>query len=140
MASLLPSNQEELAENSEINVTPFIDVMLVLLIIFMVVAPLSTVSVDVNLPTSNAEAETVESEPFVVSLDENLSIAVLGETVSEANLAKELAKGSDGDVTKTLYLQADKKVGYGELMVFLNTLRSLGYSNVALVGLDQLEQ
>lgn len=137
MANLFPSKSNELVEQSEINVTPFIDVMLVLLIIFMVAAPLATVSVNVALPASNATAEPLKDEPLIIQLNAELNISVSGEAVSNETLSSELAKHSAGDASQVLYIHADKSVAYGDIMALLNTLRSLGYLNVALVGLDQ---
>lgn len=124
------------AENHEINVTPFIDVMLVLLIIFMVAAPLATVQVPVDLPAANAAPAPKTDKPITLSVAGDLSLS-LGETaVTQNSLHAELDKLSGGNVDQRIFLRADKAVAYGEVMDVMNALRDAGYLKVALVGLD----
>jgi biopolymer transport protein ExbD len=124
------------AEVSEINVTPFIDVMLVLLIIFMVAAPLSTVDVQVNLPASSAEAAERPQDPLWLSVTAERSL-VLNETpVTEAGLAAALDAETKGARETAIFLRADRGVDYGALMRVLDVLRAAGYLKVALVGLE----
>ena len=120
----------------EINVTPFIDVMLVLLIIFMVAAPLATVDVGVDLPASTAEASPRPDKPVYVSLKSDLSVAVGEETVLSDALGAALDRATGGRKDERLFLRADKAVSYGDLMATMNLLRDAGYLKVALVGLD----
>ena len=127
---------DELQENSDINVTPFIDVMLVLLIIFMVAAPLSTVDVPVNLPRSNAAAAPRPQEPVYVTLQPDLSISVGNETIQREALAGVLREAMAEDPQGRLYIRADETVPYGELMALMNLLRSGGFTQVGLVGQD----
>ena len=130
------SDSEDATENHEINVTPFIDVMLVLLIIFMVVAPLSTVDVPVELPVSQAAPAKKPDKPLFVSLKSDLSLAVGNDIVLWSNLGPALDAQTQSDRNKRLFLRADKGVPYGELMRLMDTLRAAGYLKVALVGLE----
>ncbi len=127
---------DDISETHEINVTPFIDVMLVLLIIFMVVAPLSTVDVPVELPVSAAQPAPKPDKPLFVTLKADLSLAVGNEMVLWGGLGPALDAQTSNDRTKRLFLRADKAVPYGELMRLMDTLRAAGYLKVALVGLE----
>jgi biopolymer transport protein ExbD len=127
---------DELEENHEINVTPFIDVMLVLLIIFMVAAPLATVDVNVDLPASTAAAAPRPDKPVYLTLKEDLSLALGNETVPRQAFAAVLDQQTGGDKETRIFLRADKMVGYGELMEVMNLLRAAGYLKIALVGLE----
>ncbi|WP_323041856.1 TonB system transport protein ExbD [Gemmobacter sp.] len=129
-------DDDDLAESHDINVTPFIDVMLVLLIIFMVAAPLSTVGVPVNLPKSNAPpAERIE-DPIYITLQPDLTVSVGEDAVDRSQLGLRLLALTQGDVEKRLFLRADSTVPYGELMGVMNLLRRAGYTKVALIGLE----
>jgi biopolymer transport protein ExbD len=128
--------EDDISETHEINVTPFIDVMLVLLIIFMVVAPLSTVDVPVDLPVSSAQAAKKPDKPLYVTLKSDLSLAVGNDTVLWSNLGSTLDTQTSSDRNKRLFLRADKNVPYGELMRLMDTLRTAGYLKIAFVGLE----
>ena len=123
-------------ELAEINVTPFIDVMLVLLIIFMVAAPLATVDINVDLPASGAPQAPRPDQPVWVTLKPDLSVAIGNEAVAEGALAAALARATDGDPEARLFLRADESVAYGDLMALMNRLRAAGYLRIALVGLE----
>ncbi|MDF1781788.1 MAG: TonB system transport protein ExbD [Alcanivoracaceae bacterium] len=123
-------------ENHEINVTPFIDVMLVLLIIFMVAAPLATVNVPVDLPASNAPPTPKKDEPIVLSVAADLSLSLGDKNVSMEQLGGVLDVVTGKDREQRVFLRADKAVAYGEVMDVMNRLRGAGYLKVALVGLD----
>ena len=122
---------------SEINVTPFIDVMLVLLIVFMVAAPLSTVNVPLDLPKSNSQVTQSDAEPIVVSINEKLEIFIGDTVVSNNLLNQKLIEKTEGNKEKRIYIQASKNVPYNNFMELVNTLAKLGYSKVALVGEPQ---
>ncbi len=137
MATRLGSDHsDDLAENADINITPFIDVILVLLIIFMVAAPLSTVDVAVELPTSSAPVQPRPEKPIFVSVKSDLTVALGEETVARPALGTALDAASKGNKDERIFLRADKGVPYGELMQVMNLLRSSGYLKVGLVGLE----
>jgi biopolymer transport protein ExbD len=130
---------DEASELHEINVTPFIDVMLVLLIIFMVAAPLSTVDVGVELPVSTAKPQPRPDKPIFLTLKSDLSLALGNEPVARPDLARALDAVTHMDRQQLLFLRADKTVPYGEVMLLMNALRSAGYLKVALVGLEAVD-
>jgi biopolymer transport protein ExbD len=134
--SLKQPQDGELAEVSDINVTPFIDVILVLLIIFMVAAPLSTVDVAVDLPVSNAQPQPRPDKPIYLSVKPDLTLALGDEAVARERLQALLDAQTSGDRTQRIFLRADQSVGYGEVMKVMNLLRGAGYLKVALVGLE----
>jgi biopolymer transport protein ExbD len=142
MSVRLDHGDETLNEIHEINVTPFIDVILVLLIIFMIAAPLATVDISVDLPAANAERSARPDKPLFLTLKSDLSLTLDNDAVSRATLAAKLDQATDGDKQQRVFLRADKSVPYGELMTLMNELRSAGYLHVALVGLeaDKLQQ
>jgi biopolymer transport protein ExbD len=130
------SSDDEMQQVSEINVTPFIDVILVLLIIFMIAAPLATVDVAVDLPASTVKRQPRPDKPIFVTMKADRSLAV-GETpLSRDGLAASLNMVTSSDRTKRLFVRADKTVPYGEVMGLMNDLRSAGYLKIALVGLE----
>ncbi len=125
-----------LCETHEINVTPFIDVMLVLLIIFMVAAPLATVDVPVDLPGSTAEPRPQPERPVFLTLKQDLTLA-LGEAPVERGALGGALEAAGAKHDEPLFLRADRSVAYGELMALMDQLRQAGYLRVALVGLEQ---
>lgn len=129
---------DDLEENHEINVTPFIDVMLVLLIIFMVAAPLATVDINVDLPASAATPQPRPDKPFYVTLKQDLSLNVGNDAATRETLGATLDRLSNGNKDTRIFLRADKAVGYGDLMNVMNALRQAGYLKIALVGLETL--
>ena len=136
MAIKLAKRDDEFAETHEINVTPFIDVMLVLLIIFMVAAPLATVDVPVNLPAASAEPPARPDKPIFVTFKADHSLAVGDEAVARDNLAAALDAATGSDRTQRVLLRADQALSYGEVMALMNLLRNAGYLKVALVALE----
>ncbi len=130
------SDGDDLAENHEINVTPFIDVMLVLLIIFMVAAPLSTVDVPVDLPVASEKSQPRPDKPLFLTVKADLSLALGNDAVPNGQLASALDAATRSDRAQRVFLRADKTVAYGELMRVMNLLRAAGYLKVALVGLE----
>lgn len=137
MAVKLDSGGEESGgEVSEINVTPFIDVMLVLLIIFMVAAPLSTVDVPVDLPTSNAVPQERPDEPVYLTIQEDLSLSLGEDKISRDGLGAGLDAKTGSNRDERIFLRADGSVPYSDIMDVMNTLRSAGYLKIGLVGLE----
>ena len=129
-------DDEEFAEAHEINVTPFIDVMLVLLIIFMVAAPLSTVDLPVDLPSSTATPQKKPDKPTYVSIRADLAVAI-GETmVKRVDLVRTLDAAPDAGKDRFIFLRADRAVPYGDMMDVLEILRAGGYSKIKLVALE----
>ena len=136
MSLRLDHSEEALSEIHEINVTPFIDVILVLLIIFMIAAPLATVDISVDLPAANVEPSARPDKPLFLTLKADLSVTLATDAVSRATLGAALDRATAGDRQQRVFLRADKTVPYGELMTLMNELRSAGYLHVALVGLE----
>ena len=137
MAGRIRDNlDDDLIENHEINVTPFIDVMLVLLIIFMVAAPLATVDIEVDLPASTAQLEERPKDPLYLTLKQDLSLVLGDEDVGRDALQTSLDTRTDNDKKTRIFLRADKVVQYSELMEVMNLLRAAGYLKIALVGLE----
>jgi biopolymer transport protein ExbD len=136
MSIRLDHGEDSLEVVHEINVTPFIDVMLVLLIIFMIAAPLATVDVSVDLPTSNVERQPRPDEPIFLTVKSDLTLALGDASISRSDLQLALDATSKGDRTQRVFLRADKSVAYGNLMDTMNVLRRAGYLKVALVGLE----
>lgn len=127
---------DDLEETHEINVTPFIDVILVLLIIFMVAAPLATVDVNVDLPASTAQTAPRPEKPLFLTLKDDLSLALGNETVDRTAFGSMLDARTGGDRETRIFLRADRSVPYGDLTEVMNLLRASGYLKVALVGLE----
>ncbi len=136
MAVHLDHGDDDLAETHEINVTPFIDVILVLLIVFMIAAPLATVDIPVDLPSANAEPQPRPTEPIYLSVKSDLSLVLGEEPIAEGTLGTALDARTKGDREQRVFLRADKSVDYGSLMDVMNELRAAGYLKIALVGLE----
>tara|TARA_B100001540_G_C15645223_1_gene568504 strand:+ start:498 stop:929 length:432 start_codon:yes stop_codon:yes gene_type:complete len=122
------------SQMSEINVTPFVDVMLVLLIVFMVTAPLLTVGIPVDLPKVKANALTDQKDPIeiTVKLDGNV---YLGESVIEVEtLVPKLNAITNQNTEARIYVRGDRAVGYGRIMEIMSMVNSAGYVKVALVA------
>ena len=120
---------------AEINVTPLVDVMLVLLIIFMVTAPMMTQGIDINLPKTTAEALRQEEEPLVVIVSADGKIAVGSKEipVSSAMLLSELEKLPLGKKEEPIYLQADTDVPYGKVVEIMSQIKRAGFSKLGMV-------
>jgi biopolymer transport protein ExbD len=140
MSVRLDHGELDLAEVHEINVTPFIDVILVLLIIFMIAAPLATVDIAVDLPASSAQRQPRPEKPLFLTLKSDLSLAIGDNPVSRDGLGSTLDAATSGDREQRVFLRADKQVAYGELMGVMNALRAAGYLKVGLVGLESDRQ
>ena len=139
-AKLQSTDTDDLVENHEINVTPFIDVILVLLIIFMVAAPLSTVDVAVDLPASNAQVQPRPDKPVYLTVKSDLVLAIGNDDVARETLGATLDRTTEGKRDTRIFLRADKSVDYGALMEVMNLLRAAGYLKIALVGIEMTGQ
>ena len=139
MAVPLPDNDAEMTEAHEINVTPFIDVILVLLIIFMVAAPLATVDVAVDLPSSTAPPQQRPPKPVYVTLKADGSLSIGDNPVARDALPAALAAATGGDKDERIFMRGDKVVPYGSVMELMNDMRNAGYLKVALVGMETRE-
>ncbi|WP_342641104.1 TonB system transport protein ExbD [Rhodoligotrophos ferricapiens] len=138
-ARLDESGGDDLVETHEINVTPFIDVMLVLLIIFMVAAPLATVDVPVDLPSSNAAPAARPEKPIFLSLRPDLSLILGNDRIDRAELAARLDALTEGDREQRIFVRADKTIPYGDVMAVMNEVRQAGYAKIGLVQLQVAE-
>jgi biopolymer transport protein ExbD len=136
MAIRLDHGTDELTEVHDINVVPFIDVMLVLLIIFMVAAPLATVDVPVDLPASTAQPQQRPPKPIYLTLKADGTLALGDNPISRADLPGALQSASGGNKDERIFLRGDKAVPYGDVMELMNDLRNAGYLKVALVGME----
>ena len=130
------SEGDDLQENHEINVTPFIDVMLVLLIIFMVAAPLATVDVKIDLPASTAKPAPRPDKPIYLSIKDNGELFLGEDAVEQAQLGALLDQRTAQDKEKTIFVRGDKGVDYARLMEVMDALRGAGYLKIGLVGLE----
>ena len=136
MGMHLKEGDDELAEAHEINVTPFIDVMLVLLIIFMVAAPLATVDVKIDLPASSATPAPRPEKPLYLSIKEGGSLYLGNDEVALEQLGAALDAATGQDKEKTIFVRGDKGVQYTDLMQVMDNLRGAGYLRIGLVGLE----
>jgi len=128
-------DDEDFGETHEINVTPFIDVILVLLIIFMVAAPLSTVDLPVDLPRSSAAPQKKPDKPTYVTITPDLAVSIGETAIQRADLVRML-DADNPDKERRIFLRADKMVPYGELIQVLELLRLGGYTKISLVTLE----
>ena len=120
MSVRLDHGDDALSEVHEINVTPFIDVILVLLIIFMIAAPLATVDISVDLPAANAERTQRPDKPVFLTLKSDLSLALDNDQIARNSLSAALDKATAGDKQQRVFMRADKAVPYGELMALMD--------------------
>ena len=134
MAIRIREDSSDLPMNGEINVTPFIDVMLVLLIIFMVAAPLATVDVKVDLPVSTAQPAPKPDSPTFLSITADGRMLVNETVVAKGGIATAVRTATRDNRDERIYLRADKTVTYDRIMDAMNELRASGYLHVALVG------
>jgi biopolymer transport protein TolR len=118
---------------AEINMTPFIDVMLVLLIVFMVAAPLLTSGVPLDLPQTGAKPLNVEKQPVTISIDEKGQVFLMDKPVADASLLETLKAIAAGGPEERIYVRGAKAVGYGRVAQVMSMITAAGYRRVALV-------
>ena len=118
---------------SDINVTPFVDVMLVLLIIFMVTAPLLTVGVQVDLPETNADTLQSDNEPLEVRIDSSGLIFIQETEISLSELIPKMKAITENRFDTKIYVRGDETIDYGQIMMVLGELSGSGFSKVALI-------
>ncbi|MBP5779240.1 MAG: biopolymer transporter ExbD [Campylobacter sp.] len=123
---------ENEVELSDINVTPFIDVMLVLLVIFMVVTPLMTSSVKVELPKATNSKQDIEDKPIILYLNQDDEIIISQKVVNLEQIGENLDELSQNDKEKTIFLQMDKSTNYERLMQIVQSVKHSGYNKIAL--------
>ena len=119
---------------SQINVTPFVDVMLVLLIVFMITAPLLTVGVSVDLPKTKAAQLNSKGDPIVVSIKQNGDLYIQERSIDALNLLPRLKAISEGNKNLRIYVRGDKNVPYGIVLDTIAKIKSSGFKKVALVA------
>ena len=135
MAMRLNEDLDSNGEMHEINVTPFIDVMLVLLIIFMVAAPLATVDVRVNLPASTSSPQPRPEKPVYLSIKADNQLFIGNDAVTQETLVETLIRQTEGKKDTTIFFQADKTVDYETLLGVMDKLRLAGYLKIGLMGM-----
>ena len=134
MAMRLNENLDDNGEMHEINVTPFIDVMLVLLIIFMVAAPLATVDVKVNLPASSSQPQPRPDKPVYLTVKADNTMFLGNDPVTDESMVNAINALTEGKKDTTIFFRADKTVNYETMMKVMDTLHQAGYLKIGLVG------
>lgn len=124
---------------SEINVTPLVDVMLVLLIVFMVAAPLMTVGVAIDLPQTQAKSLNTESKPIMVSVTPEGQVYLLETRVELENIISQIAEIAANGTEERIYLRADDRADYGTVMKVMGVLSGAGYSKIGLITEQEQE-
>jgi biopolymer transport protein ExbD len=132
----LDHGSDELTEVHDINVTPFIDVMLVLLIIFMVAAPLATVDVPVDLPASNAQPQQRPNKPVYISLKADLTLTIGDDPITLGALPRALNAVTGSNKEEPIFLRIDRAVHYGDFHQLIEAVRTAGYHRFSLMGLE----
>ncbi len=126
-------------QNAEMNITPFVDVMLVLLIIFMVAAPLATVDIPVDLPSNTATTSPPPTDPVYISVQADGQLFVQEEPMELATLAASVHAYTNGNPETRMYLRGDQAIDYGTLMRVMNALQRAGYTRISLVATEDQE-
>lgn len=132
-----PSSKSSKMAISEINVTPFVDVMLVLLIIFMVTAPMMQQGIDVNLPKTASSGVELNEKPFVMVISSDGKIKIADTVIPMADLKNKLAAIFKDKKNKQIYIQGDKKVDYGVVAEVMAETRAAGVFNISLITLPK---
>ncbi len=125
---------------SEINVTPLVDVMLVLLIMFMVTTPLMQQGIEVNLPKTSSSGVELNEEPFVLVIDANQRMTIAKQKIGMGDLKTKLKAIFSNKKNKQIYIQADRKVDYGIVAEAMAEIRSAGILNIGLITLPKTEK
>jgi len=125
---------------SEINVTPFVDVMLVLLIIFMITAPLLTSGVSVDLPTTDSEVLPGQDEPLTITINKNKEIFIGDNIVKVEALKIKLNAIANLNKDSRIFIRADELLPYGEVMTLMSLIKNAGYNKVALLTKQKIEK
>jgi len=132
--SLLRNTRNKNKSMSQINVTPFVDVMLVLLIVFMITAPLLTVGVTVDLPKTKASQLSAKGDPIVISIKQNGDLFIQDRVIDTLQLLPRLNAISSGNKNLRIYVRGDKNVPYGIVLDTIAKIKSSGFKKVALVA------
>ena len=132
--SLLRNSRKKNRSMSQINVTPFVDVMLVLLIVFMITAPLLTVGVSVDLPKTKASQLSAKGDPIVISIKQNGELFIQERVIGTLQLLPRLEAISSGNKNLRIYVRGDKNVPYGIVLDTIAKIKSSGFKKVALVA------
>ena len=131
------SNKGSRIAMSEINVTPFVDVMLVLLVIFMVTAPMMQQGLDVNLPKTASTGVALNEDPFVLTIDAAGKITTVGNEIKSDALSTKIKAVFENRKNKQIYIQADRKVDYGTVAYVMGEIRMAGITNISLITLPK---
>ena len=132
----LPNNRRRSRKNnpiSDINVTPLVDVMLVLLIVFMVTAPLLTVGVPIELPKTSAKQMTDDNEPLTITIDKNSKIYIQEMEIDFDDLTEKLEAIGQSNFDQKIYINGEKDISYEVLMRVMSKISSSGYTSIGLV-------
>ena len=122
---------------SEINVTPFVDVMLVLLVVFMVAAPLMTAGVPIDLPQASVQPLAVDKEPIMVTVDTDGKIFIGEDEVPSEQLVERIGAIATNGLDERIYVRGDRTASYGAIMTVMGTINAAGYKRIGLVALQE---
>lgn len=134
LAPIRARSRRKFVANSQINVTPLVDVMLVLLVVFMVTAPMLTVGVPVNLPKTNAAKMNDQAEPLVVSINAKGEIYLQETLLNEENLIKKLRLLTHKNKDAKIYVRGDESIPYGRVMEMMGSISKAGFQKVSLIA------